>query len=142
MTKHRVRLAPSVDELVVRPDRVQLVSFALWDPDEPEGEREPVGLDPTGRTLVLRWPTDTGGRLDVQALRDGRVDVLVWTPSRGALEALQALRPSWPPDLSDFWLSGDTARPRVVPTLQTLRTMPLGLDLDARVDAALRSFAA
>lgn len=140
--RFRVPVAATVAAFEPVPDRVQLVSFALWDDAEPEGAREPLAVDASGRTLVLRWPTDLRGRLDLGAVREGRVEVLAWKLTPGALAALAELRASWPLDLSDFWVSGDPARPRITPSLTTLRLLPLGLDLPARVSLALRDLAA
>lgn len=117
------------------PARRDRISLAWWDPAEPEGRRDPVIVSASGRlrTLVVVWPTLADASIDVPRVKDGRVDVLIWDPVPAHVERLIELtRMGFPLDRHDLHVTESTAWP----TGETLRTMPLGLDLERRVQAA------
>lgn len=137
-TVGRVRLV-EVGTFAPSPDRWARVSLVWWDPDEPEGRRDPVLVAQPGgavRTFVAVWPTDGRGLLDGARLGRGEVDVLPWDLGPEALEELRRRHARWPLDLHDLRVSGTPSRPRLGPCPETLRTAPIGAGLDRHLERA------
>lgn len=110
------------------------ISLAWWEPGDPE----PVIIaDASGRpcTLVIVWPTDHEGMIDVVGLRAHRYEVLPWHLDQDALRALKEIHDAWPLDRHDLRVTRDS----IEPTLRTFREWPyLRADsLIARASAAL-----
>jgi hypothetical protein len=112
------------------------ISLAWWDPAEPEGRRDPVLVtSPSGcpRTVVVLWPTDGRGYLDVPRLRRGEVEVRPWNLAEDEIELLRQRARDWPLDRHDLLVR----RGWVVPCPETLRTADLGIGLEQRIEAAI-----
>lgn len=112
MTLLRIRLTHPPATFIPT-DRLARISLAWWDPSEPEGRREPVLVQgPHGpRTVVVVWPVDSRGRLDVEAVQRGDVQVLPWDVSPVLLEELQRLAREWELDRVDLFVTETTLGP-------------------------------
>jgi len=127
----RVPLAGSPAEPEFEPGpEVSRISLAWWDPEEEEGRRDPilVRYGSTVRTIVVVWPTDPSGLVQVESVRRGEVLVRTWTVGP-LLDRLREVSRDFRLDLHDLLVTRGT----VYPTRDTLRTLPMDLDLDRRV---------
>jgi hypothetical protein len=127
---HRLSLHPTAPAVMrLEPDETARVSLAWWDDDgrDPVLAQGPVSLP---CTVVIRWPTDHAGRVDLDALARGEIRAERWDLGHVALDALRWVSERWPLREHDVLVSGSGV---VVPTLRTLRTREYGVDLGAVV---------
>ncbi len=127
----RISLREPPAPFVAQPTRTARISFVEVDADGPVLR----GVGDVGAAVVVVWPTDADGFVDVAAVRRGGARVTTWTLTPGEVAALAALvNDGWPLADHDVLVRGG-ARPSISPTLRTLRASeyaPRVTDADLR----------
>jgi hypothetical protein len=140
MSLARVSLTSPAPTFRPEPGRVHRLTLAWWDPAEPEGRRDPILVASpmaTAQTLVVRWPTDVRGYVDLRALRAGQgIDVAPWELGQEDFERLRKLAERWPLDRHDLYVHSSW----LAPCQDTLRTTSYWSDcgLERPIEAAIR----
>lgn len=108
-TAGRIPLVPSRPALFMPSASIARVTLAWWEGREPVLVPSPSAA---ARTVVVVWPTDVRGYLDVPAARAGRVEVTPWELSPSDLDRLRALAAAdWPLDRHDLYVHRDWLGP-------------------------------
>jgi hypothetical protein len=98
-------------------DHIARITFA-WIED---GEPVVQGVGPY-RAVVVVWPTDARGYVDVAAVRNGQARVTTWDLSERELDALRELVvEGWNFERFDLMVTGGPWAPRFMPAVGSLR---------------------
>lgn len=113
-----------------QPGRIARVTLAWWEDGELVLVPSQTGA---ARTLVVVWPTDSNGYMDLPATYAGRVEVLPWDLSPQHFECLRTFSSSWPLQQHDLYVWAS----KLGPCLHTNRGTLYWAGLDGRIEAEI-----
>lgn len=85
--------SPAAAVYVPPPGRVDRVSLAWWSNGLDDATPLFTGSEDRPTTIVVRWPTDHSGLVDIERLGDAKV--AIWTTSPSIFATLRARHDAW-----------------------------------------------
>ena len=112
----RVRLSVPAAPFVSLGGCLTRITFAIVDGGEPVVFAAPC------RTVVVVWPCDPRGYVDVEAVYAGRTRTAVWELAEREVAGLRnLLSEGWTFDDVDLLVGGGVSAPRLIPASRSLR---------------------
>lgn len=126
----RIPLHTPPPVFVPQPGRIARVTLAWWEDGEPVLVSS---LSGAARTLVVVWPSDAKGHMDLPATYAGGARVLPWDLSPQHLEDLRTFSQSWPLQQHDLYVWAT----KLGPCMHTNRGTLYWAGVDERIQAEI-----